>query len=709
MKKVELLIPVGDSDSLDAAILNGADAVYLGGYNFGARKFAKNFSNEELVLAIKKCHLYGVKIYVVMNTLVKNNEVNSFIDQVRFLYKSGVDAIIVQDFGMICLIREMFPKLDVHVSTQANTCNRESLLLYKDMGISRVVLARELSVEEIKSFSDIDIELEVFIHGAICVSYSGNCLMSSMIGGRSGNRGECAGSCRLIYELYNKDSLIDSGYLLSTKEMNVSSKINELINTGISSFKVEGRMKSSLYVGYITKLYRRLIDDFDSVNLDEETLKLKSIYNRGFTLGNLYKDEIINKDFCNHIGLEIGEVVSVNKKKICIKLNHKLCQGDGIRFLNSGEGFVVNYLYDKDDNLIRESDSICYLDNTINLDYLDKVMLTYDSNLYKELSSDRKVLVSYKVKARVGNLLEISLSDGDNTVSVTGKMVDVSTNVGISEDIIFSKLNKLGNSIYKVFDIDYDIDNNIFINMSELNSIRRELVDKLNYLRENRVVDYEEKVVSFEKINLDKCVGRSSFVYNEEQLNIVKDYSFDRIYTVCNSEMVNVLSKCYFEKNNEFTEILVNEVGKYNKSCVYGDYFLNVYNIYTAYYLYKFGYKSVCLSVELSYDEIKLFIDEFIEVFGFVPAIEIVGYGKCINMIIKGNILGLNTNVFTYKLVDKRNREFNVYYDGVNTYVMNYENINIDVDNLLDKVMIRYSFYNEEVVDVDNILKKIRY
>ena len=705
MKKVELLIPVGDMDSLDAAIYNGCDAVYLAGYTFGARKFCKNFSNDELIVAIKKCHLYGVKIYVVMNTLVKNVEVDAFIEQVRFLYKSSVDAIIMQDFGMICLVRKMFPKLDIHVSTQANTCNRESLLLYKNMGISRVVLARELSVDEIKSFSDIDIELEVFIHGAVCVSYSGNCLMSSMIGGRSGNRGECAGSCRLVYDLYDGNTFIDSGYVLSTKEMNTSSKIDELIKLNISSFKIEGRMKSSLYVGFITKLYRRLIDDFSSVDLDVEIDKLRSIYNRGFTLGNLYDDNIINKDFCNHIGLSIGKVISVDKRKIAIKLSHKLVQGDGIRFLNSGHGFVVNYLYDMNDNLIRESSDICYLDNTIDLDFCDEVMLTYDNSLVSELSLERRIGVNYKVRARALELLEISISDGVNTVSVFGKRIEYSRNVSVLEEVILSKLSKLGNTIYKVDSCDFDIDKDIFINMSEVNCIKRELVEKLNYLRENKKVDYLEEEVSFPIINLEPVVGKACLVYNKNQLDFVKRLSFDRIYTMFSSDEVSVLNKCYFEKEIP-DNILVNEVGNYNKK-VFGDYFLNVYNIYTAYYLYELGFNSICLSLELSTFEMIDFYNKFILVFGFVPAIEVNKFGKNINMIIKGNILGIKKDVFTYKLVDIRKREFFVYYDGINTYVMNYINNNIEVDELKDKVLFRYSLYNEEVVEIEDIFKKL--
>ena len=310
MKK-ELLVPAGDMACLKAAIFNGADAVYVAGKSFGARKFATNFTNEELIDAIKFCHLYEVKIYVTMNTLVKNNEVDAFLEQVRFLYKNGVDAILMQDFGMICLVREIFPKLNIHASTQANNSSYETIKLFYDLGIKRVVFSRELSIEEIDNIN-LPIEKEVFIHGALCISYSGCCLMSSMLGGRSGNRGECAGSCRLKYDLLDNNKIIRKNkYLLSTKELNTTKYIDKLLNSSINSFKIEGRMKSPLYVGFITNLYRNLIDGKD-INLDEEIAKLKTIFNRGFTKGRLFHEtdtDLMNILSPNHLGLKVGKSV----------------------------------------------------------------------------------------------------------------------------------------------------------------------------------------------------------------------------------------------------------------------------------------------------------------------------------------------------------------------------------------------------------------
>ena len=250
MKKIELLAPAGNMDNLIAAVEAGADAVYLGGKSFGARAFSKNFTDEEIIKAINYCHLYGVKVYVTVNTLVYENEVSDFMNYIDFLHKNNVDAVLIQDLGMLDLVRKTYPNLEVHSSTQMHIHNLDGTLLMQKLGVKRVVLARETSIDEIKHIkNNSDIELEVFVHGALCISYSGECLMSSMIGGRSGNRGECAGSCRLKYDVISDNKRINKGdYPLSTKDLNSLEYVGYLIESGVSSLKIEGRMKSKAYV-----------------------------------------------------------------------------------------------------------------------------------------------------------------------------------------------------------------------------------------------------------------------------------------------------------------------------------------------------------------------------------------------------------------------------------------------------------------------------
>ena len=263
--EIELLAPVGSMDALKAAVQNGANAVYLGGKNFNARQYASNFDNDEIMEAIRYAHLRNVKVYITLNILLDEGELSHAIDYVRYLRKIGVDAIIVQDIGFASLIREIFPDMEVHASTQMTINNIYGIEHLKKMGFKRVVLAREVSIEEIKSISNkTNMELEVFIHGALCFSYSGQCLMSSFIGGRSGNRGRCAQPCRMPYTPIDENGQLlldwDKLHLLSTRDLNTIEEINELLVAGVKSFKVEGRMKRPEYVATVISAYRKAID-----------------------------------------------------------------------------------------------------------------------------------------------------------------------------------------------------------------------------------------------------------------------------------------------------------------------------------------------------------------------------------------------------------------------------------------------------------------
>ena len=276
-KLPELLAPAGSFEALVAAVEAGADAVYVGGSAFGARAYAKNFNNEELLRAVRYCHLNRVKLYVTVNTLVNDLEMASLSDYAAYLYEIGVDAVIVADLGVIKEIRRRAPKLPIHASTQCSVHNVSGSEIVASLGCERVVPARELSLENIKIMVDKSpIEVEIFLHGALCVCHSGQCLMSSLVGGRSGNRGECAQPCRLPY---------NGKYPLSLKDLSLASHIPEIIESGVSSLKIEGRMKSPRYVYGVTRIYRRLLDEGRAAN-DSEERELRKIFSRdGFTDG----------------------------------------------------------------------------------------------------------------------------------------------------------------------------------------------------------------------------------------------------------------------------------------------------------------------------------------------------------------------------------------------------------------------------------------
>lgn len=722
MKKPELLVPAGNMEALNQAIHNGADAIYIGGKNFGARKYANNFTNDEIKEATKICHLYDVKLYITMNTLIKNEEVDDFIDQVEYLYKIGVDAIIMQDFGMICLVREKFPNLEIHASTQANNSSIDTINLFHEIGVKRIVLSRELTKDEISKINT-NIEKEVFIHGALCISYSGCCLMSSMIGTRSGNRGECAGSCRLPYSLEHNGTITSSHkYLLSTKELNTSRKLDEIISLGIDSLKIEGRMKSPQYVGMITKFYRNIIDKNEKFNIDKQEEKLKTIFNRGFTQGHIFNiknDDIINNQSPNHIGLKIGKVLEVTPKKIKIKLEKKLNQLDGIRFLESGKGLIVNYLYDKNLKLTSTCDDVCYIDNKINLQSLDTVSKTQDNKLIKELNSyeKKKINISMKVFAKIEQDLTIIIDDKKNKVIVKSNKVQKAKTQPIDKEKIKYQLMKLGDTPFKCNDIKLICDDNIFISIKELNELRRNAIEQLIKKRTQNKNNLIIKEPIFSEIkNIKSNNLKCANVYNEQQLLMCKKLGFDEIYVPSklyskyknDKKVYNTVPRCNFNISNKLDEkSLVNDYLNPNNKELIADYGMNIYNIYTAYYLYKLGFKKLTLSCELSQINYEEFINEFYNKFKTWPNIDIICYGRVENMLIKNNILNINKDDFSYNLIDIKKRKFPVYFDGINTHIMNYENKKISIDKKLkNKVNIRFLFYNESIEEIKNIVKE---
>ncbi len=671
---MEILSPAGDMLSLEAAIMGGCDAVYVGMKNFGARRYASNFTREEIIQAVKFCHIYGVKIYVTLNTVIKDSEVDEFLELVDYLYNLGVDAFIMQDFGMINLVLNMYPDMEVHASTQFNNSNLDTIKLLYDMGVKRVVLARELSLEEIKKI-DIPIELEVFIHGALCISYSGNCLFSSMLGNRSGNRGECTGCCRLFYNLYKDDSIIKSGYLLSTKELNTSSRFDELLDTNISSFKIEGRMKSPEYVYFVTRFYRNIVDGNGYTEKDIEILKI--LFNRDFTLGNLFDDNISNVVSPNHLGLKIGKVIGISKDRIKIKLDKILYQEDGIRFLKSGKGMTVNFLYDKSLRLSNKADSICYVKNNIALDLMDDVYLTSSKHLSLELLnySKRRVPINIYFEGRIGSRVKLVITDYKHSVTVYGREGEIATRQALTREDIRKKLCKLGDYVYEASDINIQMDEDLFVPISEINKLRRDAIERLNGER-LKVERLGKKEVEFKKLDVLTTNYKSIVVSSEEDIR--NSSSYDRFYTNNFSLFQKYMKDkdIYFiEKRNIFdsdihSKSLIGEYRYPNNSI--SDYSFNVTNIYSVYYLHKLGFSAVTLSVELDSLAIDTLINNFYKKFLFYPNVEVVCTDKVELMLIKGNILGISLDG-NYYIKDFKGRKFDVYFDSNFTHILNCE------------------------------------
>lgn len=670
MFKTELLAPAGNMETLKAAVQNGADAVYIGGKMYGARAFANNFTLDEIKTALKYCHLYSVKLYVTANTVIFENEIEDFLDYMKFLYESGVDAVIMQDLGMISLVRKLIPDLEIHASTQINVHNDESLFFLKNMGVKRAVLAREMSIDEIKNLK-CDIEKEIFIHGALCVSYSGQCLFSSLNGGRSGNRGECTQSCRLPYE-NNKTK----NYYLSTKELCSVNHIKEILDLKINSLKIEGRMKSPTYVGYVTRIYRRLIDDYyKGLNpkiTPMELYNLTTLFNRKFTDGYLFNDNIYNIKSPNHLGSHLGIVIKITKDKIFVKLDEDLYQEDGIRFCSSNKGMIINKLYNEKGLLVNHvcKGDIAILDNKVNLKEKDSVNKTISKNLIKliENTVPKKIPISFKVFAKAFNELTLTVTDDINTITLKSIKLDKALNKPTTKEEIYSKLNKLGNTPFYLKSCEINLDN-AFIPMKILNNLKRDIIDKLILKRtekENKINFKYEKHLINENNNIP-----SFLVRNEEQLKMVlgkgriytEDFKLYKKYK--NSNVFYKLPRIMHEfPDFKGENLLISELGgiyKYSKdNFVIADYPLNITNSETVNFLHNIGVKISTISPEVKGFELEKYS---------YPTEKIV-YGKPDLMILK------NFNKDIKYLKNNLNNYFPIIH-GKYTTILHHKNINL--------------------------------
>lgn len=649
MKKIELLSPAGDMECLKMAVLCGADAVYISGKEYGARAYATNFTLEEIDEAVRFCHLYGVRLYVTVNTLINDEFLDDCISYIEKLYKMGVDALIMQDIGLMMLVHERIPSFEIHASTQVHNSNNDSLKYLKSIGCTRSVLAREMSVSDIKEI-DTDIELEVFIHGALCVCYSGCCLMSSRLFGRSGNKGACAGPCRFCYDLYNNDDKIPLpfDYLLSMKELCVGNNISELIRLGINSLKIEGRMKSKYYVGYVTKFYRKLIDKYylgeDLSVSDDEYMNLMKLYNREFT-GGFFSDscDVVNPKTCNHQGYVMGKVLSCDKR-IKIKLLDDVTQGDGIRFSN-GEGMICNYIYNDKGLLINSASKgdIIFLDNKVNLKSNCFVNKTLDVSLEKEIESfcDRKIPVSFEVIAHEGEKLVISIICDDIKITKSLGVVSLAIKNSTSCDDIRLKLSKLGSSPFCLDDINFSMDDGIFIPIKNVNILRRELVSELISRRESVNDSFRICDIKY-NFNCCKLTNEISFlVRNESQLKMLLNYdvfiyvesfelydkykSYDRVYY--RGSRIN--------SNASFGKMVIGNNSGFIGNCFcISDIYMNAFNSVCVNAFLKSVYK-VGLSPELSVYDINDLINGYKKRYGSLPNVEVLVYGKLELMIMK--------------------------------------------------------------------------
>lgn len=679
MNEIELLAPVGSFDALKAAVQNGANAVYLGGKDFSARASANNFDREELIEAVKYAHIRDVRVFVTTNTLIKQDEIEDFVEYAKFLYDIDVDALIMQDIGVAMLIHDLLPDFELHASTQMVAHSLEDVQYLESIGFKRVVLARELTVDEIKYICDnTNVDIEIFVHGALCVCYSGGCLMSSMIGNRSGNRGRCAQPCRQKYtmiDISTGEEIHSNGeYLLSTKDLNTIEDVDKIIETGVLSLKIEGRMKKPEYVATVINSYRNAIDEYQAtkkVNISTETMEdLYTIFNRKFTKGLILGEvgeDVMNSNVPNNQGLYVGKVVDYNKKakRLKIKLEGTLKKGDGI---NLGGGTIGRIIKGK------EIAQIGYKGETIELDFIGEarknqpVFKTSDTNLIdkaqKTYTQDKefaKSLIDAEITIKLGEYPELKLIDkNNNSVTVKGdKLVEKALKVALGEEKIETQIKKLGNTPYELDDLKINLDEGVSMPISLINQMRREAIELLDEARipvKDRA--YKDSKIKYSPKKYAKDTNSNSKIRvkinNIEALKSIINLDIDMIYyedvatleqamamaTANNKKLIYsapriVRNKEYkrLEKSNEYCKenVQISALGqvKYYKENSENvsfdvDYYLNPFNSETINHYKKEGATTVCISQELNIHEIKettKYTDMEIETvaYGYIP------------------------------------------------------------------------------------------
>lgn len=603
---MELLAPAGSFDAAVAAVQAGADAIYIGGKDFSARRGAKNFTDEEIIEIVKYCHLHNTDVHVAANILVKPEETEKFIEYVGFLNSSGIDALIIQDIGMAKIIRKIYPDLPLHASTQMTCASLLHVKYLEDMGFSRVVLARELSKEEILYIcKNSKIEIEVFVHGAICMSYSGQCLMSSIIGGRSGNRGMCAQPCRLPYTFKEDGKKIREGYVLSPKDMSLVENIKELKECGVSSLKVEGRLKRPEYVAAVIGVYRKYIDTLKKVTEEDKKILENSFSRSGFTNGYFLGKPGSNMMSYTTPGNTSENIFSEKIQELC----------------NSGK-------------------------------------------------DTKKRLVDIEAIMRKGEKLYIKITDkkGFSAAAESDILAEEAINRPMDKERLVEQISKLGASVFSLNSIKIEMDDGITIPVKEINATRRIAAERLSEEILKRPKRRVESYIKNDFNKEYKKPELTAQVRTEEQLRVLEKMGIKVIYIPKKliekaknpdiSYVVTLPEICDSDKPIDISPgfgVLISNPGQellYKDHKKYGGLRLNVSNSASADVFSH--YESVAVSLELNLHEIKDVKTKALK--------EVMVYGKIPLMIMKNcpvkAITGKCSDSGNFMLQDRKKEEF---------------------------------------------------
>ncbi len=670
-KKPELLSPAGSMESLKAAVNNGCDAVYLGGKEFNARQSAQNFTLKEIEEACDYCHVRGVRVYLTVNIVYKQKELQELLIFIEKVYAMGVDAFIVQDFGVASMLKEYFPNIKLHASTQMTANSLEDVQYLESMGFSKVVLSRELSLTEIiPIIKESSVEIESFIHGALCVCYSGQCIMSGILGGRSGNRGRCAQTCRLPYTLYKGADIMKEGYLLSPKDMQTVSILPELIESGIDSLKIEGRMKNPEYVAGVTRIYRKYIDLYlenpEEYKVANQDIKeLTQLFNRGgFSEGyyhTMASEDMMSLERPKSWGLKLGFVDSYIPKynRVTIRTREDIVAGDGIEIWTKDSPHVGTNI-----SKASKAGEVISLSLEGNIQKNDPVYRTYGKVLTDELrktweKDTKKMEISGSFQAKKGTPMILQFWDNaGNQVYFTGDIVEGAENQPTTKEKVEQQLRKLGATSFALNELALDMDDDIFISISGLNQFRREAIEKLQdlilknskqkaidtpiiqtaqnpFIQDKKVEVLVSDIMQLEAVTFVQGVHKIYFATHSEK-------ELDEAILMCREKGILLYvalptvnrqwrAKAEAEwlemiKEKDFDGFLVRFVGQFYQVKPYGkkitlDYTMNIMNEKSVAHWKVEGADTICLSLEMNLQEINAVGDADCQmvVHGFLP------------------------------------------------------------------------------------------
>ncbi len=712
--KTELLAPAGSFECFKQALYNGADAIYLATEKFGARAYAKNLTLDELKKALILAHSINKKIYVTVNTIIKEDELEDAKKYLNTLYILGVDGVIVTDFALINYIINNLKGMEVHVSTQSGLKDLEDIRFFENLHANRCVLARENTFDEIKYIKqNSNMPIEVFAYGALCVSYSGGCLFSSLLSLRSGNRGRCSQNCRRLYQIYKDDILFkDYGYHLSMRDLNTSSFFNKLKSINIDSLKIEGRMKNEEYVKVVTHELKKKLED------DKYIPQLDNVFHRNYTKGFIFnedKSDIVDSSKRTNEGSYIGKILGYENNLAKIKLEKALSMKDRIRIeSNNDYYFTIDKIYNEFKKEINTSSSFCYLNIYNKQPIGSKIYKMIDSNINLNITNEFKKEIIIKAYGKTSTPLTLQTSIyGKNFIIKSDALLENALNRPLDKEALYKQLSKLNDTSFYLEDIEFNLENNCFMVIKDINEARRKLINEINkYFQKERILP---------KINNDNNLlnikdDQFEFVAKcrtKEQYDALKELGINKIYyknyiPYVNAKYINIESDYILAGN-------YGAINYYKNKDITCDYSFNAINSEAIYNLLKSGAKYVTLSLEMDYDLIKNVTSSFENKYGFKAPIEIVAYGNQNLMTLKYCPLKKygecgNCNNHQYYLKDDFSK-FLLYHDDCITHIINDKPLNLidELDKLLpltNKIRLDFTIESKnEVIKIVNNFK----